>query len=566
MVVLFGRLRELNPMWIRLLLLMKRKEMKGTVEMRKLFAMMVVAAALLLSCNAAFAQTSDFKLGNELLMTKYHHLIDGKRVGLVTNQSGVNSRGVSTIDVLAGDSSIQLTALFGPEHGIDGTAKAGAYVESYTHPTLGIPVYSLYGATRMPTAEMLKNVDVLVFDVQDIGARSYTYMSTLNYCMAAAQKNNKTVVVLDRPNPLGGLTVDGPMMEDPYITFVGVDNLPMAHGMTAGELAGFYNRKIGADLKVVPMEGYTRSMIYQDTGLSWVQTSPNIPDLDAVFGYMSTGLGEGTGIGQADTFKWIGGKGLDAQKFADLLNNAGLPGVVFVPEPKGERGGVRLNITDYHNFNPAKTGIYALTYAHSLTNFTVPKSGAAVVMFDKIMGTNKIGQYLEQGLTPQQIEAQYADALNRFKEQRKQYLLYGDGTGQNTGENAGGDIGKNAGLIEQQPPISVIVEGRAIGFDAAAPFVDANNRLMVPLRAIVEALDATVDYDEETKEITIVKQGRTNIFMLNSNMVLVNGELKSMDTTPVVKSGSTMVPVRYVGEYFGARVDWDPDSCVVTVD
>ncbi|TYO92725.1 exo-beta-N-acetylmuramidase NamZ domain-containing protein [Desulfallas thermosapovorans] len=534
--------------------------------MRKIIIMVVTVAALLLSCNAAFAQRAEFKLGNEMLMTpKYHHLIEGKRVGLVTNQSGVNSEGVSTIDVLAGDPTIQLTALFGPEHGIDGKAKAGAYVESYTHPTLGIPVYSLYGATREPTAEMLKNVDVLVFDVQDIGARSYTYMSTLNYCMKAAKKNNKTVVVLDRPNPLGGETVDGPVMEDHYITFVGVDNLPMAHGMTAGELARFFNRKIGVDLEVVPMEGYTRSMIYQDTGLKWVQTSPNIPDLDSVFGYMATGLGEGTGIGQADQFKWIGGKGLDAQKFADLLNNAGLPGVVFEPEQKGERGGVRLNITDYRNFRPAKTGIYALAIAHSLTNFTVPKSGDTVVMFDKIMGTDKIGRYLEQGLTPQQIEAQYESALKQFEEERKQYLIYGDEPGQGTGNNnTGHNNGPvNAGQVVQ--PISVIVEGHAIDFDAA-PFVDTNNRLMVPLRAIVEALNATVDYDEETKEITIVKQGRTNIFMLNSNMVLVDGELKSMDTMPVVKNGRTMVPVRYVGEYFGAYVNWDPASRIVTVD
>lgn len=369
-------------------------------------------------------ETAGLKLGNELLMSKYHHLVEGKRVGLVTNQSGVNSRGVSTIDVLAGDKSVRLTALYGPEHGIDGAASAGEYVESYTHPELGIPVYSLYGSTRMPTAAMLENIDVLVFDIQDIGARSYTYMSTLNYCMVAAQKYNKPVLVLDRPNPVGGLIVEGPVMEDPYITFVGVDSLPMAHGMTAGELAQFFNRKIGADLKVIAMEGYSREMVYQDTGLSWVQTSPNIPDLDSVFGYMATGLGEGTGIAQADKFKWIGGKGIDAQKFAALLNNAGLPGVTFIPEARGEAGGVRLKIQDYHAFNPARTGIYALTYAHSLNNFTVPKSGATVVMFDKIMGSAKIGQYLEQGLTPQQIEAKYAPALNQFKAERQKYLIY----------------------------------------------------------------------------------------------------------------------------------------------
>lgn len=367
---------------------------------------------------------AQFKLGDELLMDKYHNLVAGKRVGLVTNQSGVTSKGESIIDLLAGDGTVQLAALYGPEHGIDGTASAGAHVESYMHPSLGIPVYSLYGSTRMPTAEMLDGIDMLVFDIQDIGARSYTYMSTLNYCLVAAQKYNLPVLVLDRPNPVGGVIVEGPVLEDLYISFVGVDNLPMAHGMTAGELAQFFNRKIGASLTVVPMEGYSREMIYQDTGLTWVQTSPNIPDLDSVFGYMATGLGEGTGVVQGDKFKWIGGKGINSQNFADLLNNAGLPGVKFIPETRGEAGGVRLNIQDYHAFNPARTGIYALAYAHSLNNFTVPKSGQTIVMFEKIMGSAKIGQYLEQGLTPQQIEANYAPALNRFKEERKQYLIY----------------------------------------------------------------------------------------------------------------------------------------------
>lgn len=367
------------------------------------------------------AEEPGFRLGNEVLMSKYHHLIEGKRIGLITNQSGVTSKGVN---VLAADKSARLTALYCPEHGLDGTARAGEYVESYTHKELGIPVFSLYGKTRMPTAEMLRDVDVLVFDIQDIGARSYTYMSTLNYCMVAAKKHGRQIVVLDRPNPLGGEIVEGPVLEDPYITFVGVDNLPMAHGMTAGELANFFNRKIGADLKVVPMEGYTRNMIFHDTGLQWVQTSPNIPDLDSAFGYMATGLGEGTGIFQADKFKWIGGKGIDPHKYAALLNQAGLPGARFIPESRGEAGGVRIKIEDYHIFNPAKTGIYALAYAHSLNNFKVPKSGKTVIMFDKIMGTAKIGEYLDQGLTPRQIEASYAPALEQFKEEREKYLIY----------------------------------------------------------------------------------------------------------------------------------------------
>jgi uncharacterized protein YbbC (DUF1343 family) len=370
------------------------------------------------------AASPDFKLGNEVFLEKYAQLIDGKRIGLITNQTGVNSQGKSTIDVLAEYPNAILTALYSPEHGIDGKAKAGVYVESSMHPTLHIPIYSLYGKTRMPSEKMLANIDVLVFDMQDIGARSYTYMSTLNYCMVAAQKYNKPIVVLDRPNPLGGLIADGPVLEDKYKSFVGVDNLPMTHGMTAGELAQFFNRKIGAELHVVPMEGYTRDMIFQDTGLKWVQSSPLIPDLQSVFGYSATGLGEGTGIFQADAFKWIGGKGIDAKKYAALLNKAKLPGVTFIPEKRGSAGGVRLKITDYHTFNPAKTGIYALAYAHSLNKFKVPKSGKTIVMFDKIMGTNKIGLYLSQGLSPQQIEAKYAPQLNKFKQERKQYLIY----------------------------------------------------------------------------------------------------------------------------------------------
>lgn len=382
-------------------------------------------SALIFFLNfSTYAESPELKLGNELLMSKYHNLIEHKKVGLVTNQSGVTRQGLSIIDILANDKFVQLTALYSPEHGLDGSARAGEYVESYVHGKLGIPVYSLYGKTRMPTGEMLSNIDVLVFDIQDIGARSYTYMSTLNYCMVAAKKYGRQMVVLDRPNPLGGEIVEGPMMEDPYISFVGVDILPMAHGMTAGELAKYFNRKIGADLTVVPMEGYTRNMIFQDTGLPWVQTSPNIPDLNSVFGYMATGLGEGTGIYQADKFKWIGGKGINSQRFAQILNGAGLPGVTFIPEDKGEAGGVRLSINDYHSFNPAKTGIYALTYAHSLNQFKVPESGQAIIMFDKIMGTGKIGEYLEQGLTPRQIEANYSSALSAFKEERKQYLIY----------------------------------------------------------------------------------------------------------------------------------------------
>lgn len=366
----------------------------------------------------------EIQLGNEILFSDYHDLIKGKKVGLVTNQSGVDSNGVSTIEQLRQDPDVKLTALYGPEHGIDGKALAGAYVASYTHPDYQIPVYSLYGKTRTPTKEMLSNIDVLLFDIQDVGARWYTFISTLNYTMKAAKEQNIPVIVLDRPNPLGGTIVEGPIAEDSYLTFVGVDNLPMAHGMTIGELSLFFNRKIGSDLTVVPMKGYTRDMIFQDTGLTWVQTSPMLPSIESVFSYMATGLGDGTGVFQSNYFQWVGSKGMDSEKFAQLLNQANLPGVQFIPETRGSSGGVKLEISDPHTFNPAKTGIYVLAYAKRLNDFSVPKSGKDIVMFDKIMGSNKMGQYLEAGFTPQEIEAKYATQLNQFKEERKNYLLY----------------------------------------------------------------------------------------------------------------------------------------------
>lgn len=557
--------------------------------------------------TATTGQGDSFKLGNEVLLSKYRYLLDGKRVGLITNQTGVNSKGESTINVLARETSFQLTALYGPEHGIDGQAAAGAYVESYVHPQLGIPVYSLYGATRMPTASMLENVDVLLYDIQDIGARTYTYISTLNYCMQAAQKYHKTIIVLDRPNPLGGLTVDGMVLEEGYETFVGVDNLPTAHGMTIGELALFFNRNIGADVKVIPMEGYSREMIWQDTGLTWIPTSPNIPDLDSLFGYMSTGLGEGTGIYQSDKFKWIGGKGVDALAFAKLLNQAGLPGVVFIPEYKGTAGGVRLSIQDYHTFNPAKTGIYALAYAHSLNNFKVPKSGKTMVMFDKIMGTNKIGQWLEQGLTPQQMEANYLPELNKFRAERQKYLIYGkqavetqgpaepeqpkepaqpetpaqpgqpaepQGPEQpvepeqpeQPGEEQTPEKPQQPGQQDQTvPPLRVIVKGQNVEFDSE-PYIDANNRLMVPVRAILEALGATVDWDEAERTVSISGQGHTLILKIDSTRAVADGVQRTMDTCPVIKNERTMLPARYVGEYLGFTVEWDEQTRTVTVE
>jgi len=371
-----------------------------------------------------FDETIKIKLGNEVLLERYGSLLKGKRIGLITNQTGLNSRFESTAELLANNNQTMLVALFTPEHGLDGKAKAGEYVESYLHDQFKIPVYSLYGPTRKPTPNMLENLDLLLFDIQDIGARSYTYISTLNYCMQAAKENGKTIIVLDRPNPLGGLTVDGPVSEEDFLSFVGVDILPMAHGMTVGELARYFNRHIGVKLIVVPMDGYTRDMMFPDTGLRWIPTSPMIPDFLSALGYMATGLGEGTGIRQDDYFKWVGGKNINSKVFAQDLNRIGLPGVHFIPQTKGELGGVQLNITNIRTFQPAYTGLCILSCAHKLISYPVPKSNKELTMFDKIMGTALISNLIEKDASYQDLQNAYQESLENFKKERIKYLIY----------------------------------------------------------------------------------------------------------------------------------------------
>lgn len=363
-------------------------------------------------------------LGNERILGEYRHLVEGKRVGLITNQTGVDAAGVPTEDRLMADPGVNLVALYSPEHGLDGKTKAGAWVESYVDPKTKLPVYSLYGQTRKPSPSMLKGVDVLLYDMQDIGSRTYTYISTLNYAMRAAKENNIPIVVLDRPNPLGGEIVEGYMREDRFQSFVGVDRMPMAHGMTAGELGQYFNRNIGANLIVVPMKNWTRNMVWEDTGLPFKQTSPNIPNLESAILYMATGSGEGTGIGQSDYFHWVGGKNLNSQAYANALNRAGLEGVRFVPQNKGNRGGVNVVITDPHKINPARVGIYTLATANRMRPITVPQLKKPYHMFYLIMGNEKYAQDFRAKKSPEEIVKSYQKDINEFKQIRQQYLIY----------------------------------------------------------------------------------------------------------------------------------------------
>lgn len=315
------------------------------------------------------------KAGVDVLFEDPSYLshIRGKRIGLVSNQTAVNGRREFTFDLFRNSENCQLVALFAPEHGFFGDLYADKkFADSKWE---GISVYSLYGEHRRPQAEMLKGIDLIVFDIQEVGVRTYTYASTLFYVMEEAAKAQIPVLVLDRPNPLGGLLVDGPTLDLKYRSFIGYIAVPYCHGMTIGELARFFNEEyqVGAMLSVVPMRGWKREMTFRDTQLPWVPTSPNIPEPDTPFYYATTGLfGEfmlvANGIGYTLPFKVIGAPWLDARPFANKMNELHLPGVYFYPYHfraffgrfKGEPcQGVRIDIYDPSCYLPVVTQ-YAL--------------------------------------------------------------------------------------------------------------------------------------------------------------------------------------------------------------
>ncbi len=298
--------------------------------MKRIFALFFLFTSLFAS--------ADVQVGVDVLFANgAPPLLQGKRIGLITNQSAVNCKLKTTFALIKEHANgYQLAALFAPEHGFYGDVYASEKVE---HQEIGgVPLYSLHGAQRRPTDEMLSGIDLLVYDIQDIGSRSYTYLSTLFYCMEEAAARNIPVVVLDRPNPMGGLVVDGPLIEEQWRSFLGYVNIPYCHGMTVGELARLFNReyKVGCELTIIAMKGWKRGMTFAQTGLPWVPTSPQIPEPDTPFYYPTTGLlGHcsmvNIGIGYTLPFKLVGAPWIDANTFASVLNEQKLPGVYFQP-------------------------------------------------------------------------------------------------------------------------------------------------------------------------------------------------------------------------------------------
>jgi uncharacterized protein YbbC (DUF1343 family) len=382
----------------------------------------------------AAARTPRVALGDDAFVRDAAAQLRGRTIGIVTNPTGVLSTGEPLIDA-AVRAGVAVKALFGPEHGIRGTAGAGEVVGTTSDAKTGLPVYSLYGSTRRPTAEMLAGIDVLVFDIQDVGARPYTYVSTMAYVMQAAGQYGKDVWVLDRPNPTGGVLIDGPVLEPKFHSFVGLYPIPERHGMTVGELARLINDHfgVGCRLRVVPMQGWTRDMLWADTGLTWIPTSPNMPFARTTLVYLATGLvdegGVNNGVGTDRPFEYAGGFGFDAAAFRAQLAARAIPGVEFEPaEWVPVRGfwsgktlaGVSINLTDPHLFPSVRTAVEFLAAARAQGKFHV----AHEAIMDRDWGTDAVRLGLEAGASPDAIVSAWRSGLAAFRTLRGRYLLY----------------------------------------------------------------------------------------------------------------------------------------------
>jgi uncharacterized protein YbbC (DUF1343 family) len=372
--------------------------------------------------------------------------LDGRRVAIVCNPSSVDGQLRHVADRIAAHSRARLTAIFGPQHGFRSDVQENMIESGHAHDEVRrVPVYSLYSETREPTAEMLRDVDVLVVDLQDVGTRIYTYIYTMAYCLTAARKHGIHVVVCDRPNPIGGEAVEGPMLEHGFESFVGMYPIPMRHGMTIGELARLFNDAfgIGADLDVIAMEGWRRQMYFDDTGLPWVLTSPNIPTLDTCVVYPGTVLFEGTNVsegrGTTRPFELIGAPWVVAERFADAMNRLALPGVFFRPavfEPtfhkhaKKSCGGCQIHVLDRTAFRPVESGV-ALLAAFRASD---PSQFAwrdppyeyehQKLPIDILAGSSETREHIEAGQTARAIARSWERSVGEFCTLRERFLIY----------------------------------------------------------------------------------------------------------------------------------------------
>lgn len=408
--------------------------------MKKIFA---TALAALLTLGAA----AQVKPGIEVLRDRDFAPLQGLRVGLITNPTGVDNELKSTIDILHEAPGVELVALFSPEHGVRGDVHAGDHVAQYTDPATGVPVYSIYGSTRKPTPEMLKGLDVLVYDIQDIGCRSFTFISTMGVAMEACAEQGKKFMVLDRPNPVGGNKIEGNLVEDSCISFVSQFPIPYLYGMTPGELAMYLNDKgligdnLKVDLTVVPMQGYTRNMSFRETGMPWVLPSPHIPNPETALLYPVSGiLGElyaiSIGVGYTEPFKLFCAPWIEAEKLAARLNGLDLPGLRFRPihiKPfystnKGENiQGVEVYVTDPEKAPLSLVQFYVMQELaemypdHKL--FDIADEGR-FNMFDKVCGSKEIRRRFTKNYRVDDILPYWNKDVEAFRAASSPYYLY----------------------------------------------------------------------------------------------------------------------------------------------
>jgi uncharacterized protein YbbC (DUF1343 family) len=402
------------------------------------------------------------KLGIDVLLEKKRDFLRGKRVGLIANPTSVDANLTGTVERLRAETDFKLAALYGPEHGVRGNAQAGEYVPFYFDQHFQLPVFSLYGQSQKPPADMLTNideymrtydtqhegktveremlqsVDVMIFDLQDVGTRIYTYVATMAYAMQAAAEAKIPFVVLDRPNPINGLTLEGPILEYPeHSSFIGLYPVPLRHGMTAGELAQLFNesflpRKV--ELRVIAMEGWRRRAWFDETELPWVQPSPNLPTLDATMVYPGQVIIEGTnlseGRGTTKPFELFGAPWIDGYVLARELNALELAGVKFreawfspsFSKFKGERcGGCQLHVTDREAFRAVTTTLALLQTVKRLCPQQLLLHGS---YFDKVMGTSIVREALERDEPVAKVVAGFDAGLAAFAKQREKFLLY----------------------------------------------------------------------------------------------------------------------------------------------
>lgn len=392
-------------------------------------------------------QGQNVQTGIDHLQASEYQKIEGKRVGLITNPTGVNRVLESTIDLLHEAINVELTALYGPEHGVRGDYSAGDKVETTVDKKTGVPVYSLYGKTKKPTPEMLQNVDVLIYDIQDIGSRSYTYISTLGLAMEAAAENNIPFIVLDRPNPLGGERMEGMITEPEFTSFVSQFPIPYIHGLTVGELAKFLNGEkllkngIQCELTVIEMEGWKRSMTFMETELPWVASSPHIPNPESAFFYPISGIiGElydiSIGVGYTMPFQTFAATWIDADKLCKTLKKEDIPGIIFRPihyKPyySTSKGtiihGVQVHITDYNIAPLSLIQFYVLQACHELwpdEDLFERATDARISMFDKVCGSDKVRKNFTKEFKVSAIEKMWTKDIPKFRKTASNYFLY----------------------------------------------------------------------------------------------------------------------------------------------